>query len=146
MLNIAISRSPDFLIGKDDDTYLRRWWVIPRNPIFNIYLHNFLRSDIDVALHDHPFQNMSILLNGRYTEHTIAAGGVNRRVVYSTGNMKIRGASYAHRIELTDGPCWSLFITGPRIRQWGFHCPAGWRHWRQFVDEKNSGNTGLGCD
>jgi len=40
-----------------------------------------------------------------------------------------------HRVELIDGrPSVSLFITGPRVRQWGFHCPNGWVHWKKFVD------------
>jgi hypothetical protein len=146
MDRIAQSRAPDVLIGKPDDTYMQRWWVIPRNRFFNIYLHHFLRSDDDRALHDHPWLNVSILLHGRYTEHTIAAGGVNQRAVYSAGAVKFRGARYAHRIELTDGPCWSLFITGRNVRTWGFHCPAGWRPWQQFVDGNNSGHIGRGCD
>jgi hypothetical protein len=143
---LPISRAPDFLIGKPDDVYMQRWWVIPRNRFFNIYLHHFLRSDDDRALHDHPWWNVSILLQGRYTEHTIAPGGVNHRAEYAAGDVKFRRATYAHRIELTAGPCWSLFITGPTIREWGFHCPAGWRPWREFVDTNNSGNIGKGCD
>jgi hypothetical protein len=146
MRRVADSRAPDMLIGKEDDTYLERWYVIPRNRVFNIYLHHFLRSDDDRALHDHPWINASILLQGQYTEHTIAAGGVNHRAEYVTGAIKLRRASYAHRVELTNGPCWSLFITGPTMRSWGFHCPAGWRHWRDFVDTKNSGQIGRGCD
>jgi hypothetical protein len=60
---------------------MRRWWVIPRNKFFNIYLHHFLHSDDDRALHDHPWWNVSILLrSGSYVEHTIAAGGVGRAV------------------------------------------------------------------
>lgn len=143
---VANSRPPDFLIGKHSDTYLRRWWVIPRNRFFNIYLHHFLRSDDDRALHDHPWWNASILLDGRYVEHTIAAGGVNRRIEYSAGAVKLRGAKYAHRVELTDGPCWSLFLTGPIMRRWGFHCPHGWRHWKDFVAGDNPGDVGRGCD
>jgi hypothetical protein len=137
---------PDFIIGSPDRPYLRRWFVIPRNNIFNIYLHQFLRSDDDRALHDHPWWNASILLNGRYVEHTIAAGGINRRVEYRAGDIKLRGARYAHRIELVDGQCWSLFITGPRLREWGFHCPFGWRHWKEFTAPHNSGEIGKGCE
>lgn len=146
MRHIADSRAPDALIGTEGDTYLERWWVIPRNRLFNVYLHHFLRSDDPRALHDHPWINASILLQGRYTEHTIAAGGVNHRAEYVIGAVKFRGARYAHRIELTNGACWSLFITGPSMRSWGFHCPAGWRPWREFVDPKNSGHIGRGCE
>lgn len=123
-----------------------RWWVIPRNRFFNIYLHRFLRSDDDRALHDHPWVNVSYLLDGAYTEVTIAKGGVHHRVRYLAGDLKFRRPSYAHRVELTDGPCWSLFITGPVVREWGFHCPAGWRSWKVFTSERDAGSTGRGCN
>lgn len=145
LFRMASRRSPDFIIGSPSNAYMLRWWVIPRNRLFNIYLHRFQRSDDDRALHDHPWWNVSILLDGTYTEHTIAAGGVHHQKRYVAGQVKFRRASYAHRIELTDGPCWSLFITGPVIREWGFHCPRGWRPWRQFVDERDSGQVGAGC-
>ena len=80
LIRMAASRAPDVLIGKPGDTYMRRWWVIPRNRFFNVYLHLFLRSDDDRALHDHPWVNLSFLLHGDYTEHTIAPGGVRRIV------------------------------------------------------------------
>lgn len=143
---VALRRDPDFLIGGAADPYMRRWWIIPRNKFFNIYLHHFLHSDDDRALHDHPWWNLSILLKGGYVEHTIAAGGVERAASYAEGAMKFRFATAAHRVELDNGPCWSLFITGPVIRDWGFHCPRGWRHWKKFVSERDSGQVGLGCD
>lgn len=145
-LQRTAARAPDFIIGKPDDHYLRRWFVIPRNRFFNIYLHQFLRSDDDRALHDHPWWNFSFLLSGRYVEHTIPAGGINRRIEYRAGDLKFRRATAAHRVELIDGACWSLFITGPRIRDWGFHCPHGWKPWQEFTKKGASGEIGPGCD
>ncbi len=135
-------RPPDFVIGDSDNPYLRRWWVIPRNRWFNIYLHHFLRSDDDRALHDHPWLNCSILLTGEYREHT-PRGVFDRRRF----RLVFRRAASAHRIELTRGPVWTLFLTGPRVREWGFLCPRGWRHWREFVALTDGGNTiGKGCE
>ena len=48
-------RAPDFVIGGSDNPYLLRWFLIPRNPVFNVYLHKFMRSDDDRALHTHPW-------------------------------------------------------------------------------------------
>ena len=62
-------RPPDFIVGSETDPYLRRWHLLPRNRLFNVYLHNFCRSDDDRALHDHPWVNMSVLLSGSYMEH-----------------------------------------------------------------------------
>lgn len=153
---IAHDHPPDFVIGGDNNPYLRRWYLIPRNPVFNIYLHQFLRSDDDRALHDHPWWNVSILLEGRYVEHTIRAGGINVKTERKAGQMKFRLARHAHRLELPtelDGhserevPCWTIFITGPPLRNWGFHCPKGFVPWQRFTNPEDGGRTvGPGCD
>ena len=141
-------RDPDFIIGGRERPYLLRWFVIPRNRLFNVYLHHFLRSDDDRALHDHPWANCSILLRGSYMEHTIAAGGVHHRSLLPTGAVRARWSGrFAHRVELVNGPCWTLFLTGPRYREWGFHCEQrGWMHWKLFTAIDDSGATGKGCD
>jgi hypothetical protein len=153
-------RPPDFVVGGHDNPYLRRWWVIPRNPLFNIYLHQFLRDDDDRALHDHPWAWCSILLKGCYIEHTIAAGGIHHQQVRGALSIKISGPRRAHRIELLKGafnlgdgyrspdfsvPCWTLFITGPRMRKWGFHCSRGWVPWERFTASNDRGSIGAGC-
>ncbi|MDW9242666.1 hypothetical protein [Burkholderia cepacia] len=141
-------RPPDFIIGSGATPYLKRWWVIPRNPVFNIYLHEFIRSDDDRALHDHPWSNLSIILRGSYVEHTIDAGGIHQRRRFVAGAWKLRPfGSAAHRLELDNGTCWTLFVTGPRYRQWGFHCPQrGWVHWKEFTAADRRGEVGKGCD
>lgn len=129
---------PDFVIGDD---YLRRWWVIPRNPYANVYLHEILHSDDDRALHDHPWDNRTFVLEGGYIEHT--PQGIFERKV---GDIIERKATDAHRLEVpTGGRAVSIFMTGPIIREWGFHCPQGWRHWKEFVDERDTGKIGRGC-
>lgn len=141
----AQRRGPDVVIGEPDNVYLRRWWVIPRNRVFNLYLHEFSRSDDDRALHDHPWLfNLSVLLSGTYVEHTIDAGGIHRERTLRMGQSRFRFGGAPHRIELRDGPVWTLFITGPVVRHWGFHCPHGWVHWTDFT--ANGGATvGKGC-
>ena len=154
ILRWAQARKPDFVIGGQESPYLKRHFLIPRNPVFNIYVHQFLRSDDDRALHDHPWLfNCSILLEGDYIEHT-------PRDVFlrEAGEWKFRWGGAAHRVELieipevpeiglkhTVLPCWTILITGPRIREWGFHCPKGWVHWRDFTDSRDSGAVGKGC-
>ena len=133
-------RPPDFIIGKPGSPYMRRWYVIPRNRWFNIYLHNIVRSDDNRALHDHPWWNLSILLKGSYREVT-----PDGTFVRGAGSMVFRRATAAHRLEV-DGPTWSLFITGRKVREWGFYCPQGWKIWTSFVDMTNTGSVGPGCD
>jgi hypothetical protein len=137
-----IGRKP-FCIGPEGDVYMRRWWIIPRTGLMNIYLHQFLRSDDDRALHDHPWLNISILLRGSYVEHT-----TEKATLRHAPAIVFRRATAAHRIELIDNkPVWTLFLTGPKIREWGFLCPQGWRHWKIFVDTREGGNAvGRGCE
>lgn len=146
----ATRREPDMIIGGAQDPYLLRWWMIPRNPMFNAYLHLFLRSDDDRALHDHPWANCSILLRGSYVEHQIRAGGIHTRQRRVAGDWTVRPSGrIAHRIELDAGPCWTLFLTGPLYRRWGFHCPdKGWVYWRDFTAARDGkpGEIGAGCE
>lgn len=137
----ASEKTPDFIIGGRANPYLIRWWLIPRNRFLNIYVHFIRRSDDDRALHDHPFYNVSILLFGSYLEHTKKGVFVRKE-----GNIVFRRGVTLHRLEINDGPCWSLFITGPRYRTWGFACPKGWIPWQRFVDARDKGSVGRGCD
>ena len=143
----ARARNADLVIGGKENPYLIRWHLIPINPIFNIYVHLFLRSDDDRALHDHPWGNCSIIMRGEYTEHRILQGGINTRTDNKSGDWRIRwSGKYAHRVELKNGPCWTLFLTGPKYRTWGFHCPErGWVHWRLFTASDDPGAIGKGC-
>lgn len=133
-----MQRSPDFVVGDD---YLRRWWIMPRNEGCNVYLHEILHSDEDRALHDHPWDNTSYLIEGSYTEIT-PEGSFLREA----GSITSRRATDSHRLVIPDGGrAVSIFMTGPKVREWGFHCEQGWRHWKEFVDARDSGKVGRGC-
>lgn len=140
LAHIKPDRAPDFVIGPPDRPYMQRWWIIPRNDEFNIYFHRILRNDDDRALHDHPWASFSILLRGTLRE--ITQDGPR---FIDKGGCTYRGPDFAHRLELVGNlPAETLFITGPRIREWGFHCPKGWVQWTDFVGE-NPGEVGRGC-
>ena len=129
------------------DNYLERWHIIPRNRFFNIYLHKFSGSDDDRALHDHPWWSVSFLLKGRLHEiYKAEIVGFSFRVRKPIKRFRpvFRPASHAHRLELQSKAAWTLFITGPRVREWGFHCPKGWKHWSLMADSQ--GNNIGGCD
>lgn len=140
---MRIRRPPDRIIGSIDDPYLLRWHLIPRNQWFNIYLHKFMRPDDDRALHSHPWRwNCSVILTRGYVEHM--PSGKRRRAV---GSLVFRRGEAWHRVELDRGPCWTLFLTGDIVREWGFACPKGFVHWREFTRPNTNGNeVGKGCD
>jgi hypothetical protein len=160
--NVARKRLPDFIIGGHADPYLLRYYLLGAKPraagdnypksrsllgLAYPYLHCFRRSDDDRALHDHPAPSLSLILCGSYVEHTIDAGGVHRRQRLRAGAIRLRSAAAAHRVEVDEGDCWTLFIFGPRIREWGFHCAErGWVQWKAFTKPGDGGQIGKGCD
>lgn len=147
-LQLIYKRPPDFIIGELDSPYMLRWWMIPRNKLFNIYVHMFLRDDDDSALHDHPWASLSLLCRGTLLEHfqDSEKDRLSTRHI-SPGKWTYRSAEFAHRLSvpLQNYTPVTIFITGPRIREWGFHCAQGWKHWKDFVGIGNKGTIGAGC-
>lgn len=130
------------------EPYLRRWHLIPRNRWLNIYLHHFVKSDDDRALHDHPWTSISFLLKGQLSEVykcecevcTFEPGSEYRTIPWL--RPIYRPASWAHRLIVPEGgSAWTLFITGPVRRQWGFWCPQGWVPWRKYHDDGGCGEV-----
>ena len=124
----------------------------PKNRFLNVYIHNFLRSDEERALHNHPWLwNISLIIRGSYIEHM--PGGESKlrksfRPVFRLGHTP-------HRVQLlpaSDGKSgvravWTLFIIGPKVRDWGFFCPKGWVHNEEFNTPTEHGTkVGRGCD
>lgn len=137
---IRPDRAPDFIIGDPANPYMLRWWLLPRNNLFNIYFHRILRDDDDRALHDHPWPSFSIMISGGMLE--VTEGG--SRLIWA-GDCVYRTPEFAHRLQLVDGkPAETLFVTGPKVRDWGFHCPRGWVGWQDFVGA-DPGQVGRGC-
>lgn len=137
-----------------NEGYLDRWHLIPNNRWINIYLHKFMRSDDDRALHDHPWWSVSFLLKGSVTELYYKTDELSlpapwRKVMLKDNIRRFipvyRRADHTHRIVLEEGTvAWTLFITGSKSRDWGFHCPKGWKHHKEFTKKDKDGNS-AGC-
>jgi len=116
----------------------RRYWP-------NAYIHAFYRSDDDRALHDHPWPWMTVMLSGRYIEHvplrrSRPAGETFGRL-RQPGDVVVRArASRPHRLELVDVPVITLFVTAPKLREWGFWCEHGWVHHQDYLLHGCSGS------
>lgn len=110
---------PMTVLTPEGDPYLKRYFLV-RSRWFQIYVHHIFRSDPDADMHDHPWWFVSVILWRGYREHTPA--GVFRRwplqVLYHP-------LGSPHRLELAK-PAWTLVITGPVRRVWGFVTPRGW--------------------
>lgn len=129
------------------EVYLRRWFISPRNPKDSkqwsrLYLHKFCKSDNLRDLHDHPWPYRTFILTGGYWEHSFnpeyrksehiepfikSAFNKTRKKWYGPFSSFKRGAKWTHAVELKDErPAWTLFMTGPKERSWGFHTDKGW--------------------
>lgn len=123
-------KEPDEIIKNKNGDYLHRWFIIKDREIGNVYLHRFLGDDDDRALHDHPWESVSFVIEGKYYEH-LKDGGHLRQA----GDFIQRDMTTPHRVELIGEECWTLFITGPRKRDWGFDCPDGWKNYLEFQED-----------
>jgi len=144
----SLKRPPDVVINGNEngEEYLRRWHLIPRNRFMNIYLHHFVGDDPGRDFHDHPWGSLSVCLKGRMIEsYDRRRSGVFGQNVYHRtrtirpGSIHYRKATFLHRIDQVLKGTWTLFITGPKIREWGFlHAiPYNnidkWTHWKEYL-------------
>lgn len=113
-----------------------------------IMLHHILISDPSDCPHDHPWNFVSIMLKGAYTEHRFVEkfprykfdwldkhnGRWHTKTYYESFCVLRRPASTAHRLELPEGKtCWTLVITSNKKRAWGFWSIGRWIPWKKFV-------------
>lgn len=143
-------RLPDVDIEPDGKPYLYRWHVIGRNPHANVYLHVQVASDPERPLHDHPWDNQSVILSGGYDEvlQTKPPWGNTRVRPCYQGQTYTRKAEEAHRLILPEQHPYTmtLFSTGPVRRKWGFwiidyHGMPQWADHEECVTVEGSRST-----
>lgn len=114
-------------------------------------LHCMFQPDDDGALHDHPFDFETEILAGGYAEalpsdewqasDRVLGPPVAACVIRRYPGQRISHvAAQLHAVYmLPAGRSWSKVITGPEVREWGFH-PFGsaWVPWRTFIDAKRA--------
>jgi hypothetical protein len=96
----------------------------------NLFLHNFQDSDRDHELHSHPWKwGLAVVLSGGYREErvhdplTVQSKGVKplvRTHTYLPLSINFLEAEDFHRIDLSEGDAWTLFLAGPERDDWGF--------------------------
>lgn len=125
----------------EEDLYLNRWRLF-ESKHFGVKLHQFVRSDSDAELHNHPWDwAASLILAGGYSEE--------RRVVSSSDNgrwhdtvqqrfflpfsLNFLRANTFHRVDLLEEDCWTIFVTGPKVQSWGFWSRTSREFWDHHV-------------
>lgn len=93
--------------------YVRRWYV--ETSIGSIRIHHWLKSDDDRYFHDHPWWFITFILKGGYTD--VSPDGEE---YMRAGQIKFRPALHRHTVRPNVTGCWTLIISGPKTRNWGF--------------------------
>lgn len=151
--------------GSDTDPYLIRYFLL-RTKYLSIYIHRFMRSDADDP-HDHPFDFVSYVVDGSYTElsYKKAVTNISSNIlsfhessnVRDSGSLAFRKAETVHQV-LIDGKYnvdnkkeapLTVIFRGPMRREWGFWKkspnPAfrGWykfQEWYKYLGVEKEGN------
>jgi hypothetical protein len=100
-------------LGLPECPYVIRWSIRFRS--WGVRLHHWLGPDDDRAFHDHPWWFLTLVLRGGYTDRS-PAGDDHLR----TGSIRFRPALHQHTVVPDNDRTWTLIITGPWVRFWGF--------------------------
>jgi hypothetical protein len=112
------SRSPYQFIWAEElkcqtGVYVRRWYL--QTPWFSVRVHHWIHSDDKRFFHDHAWWFLTLVLRGGYTDIT-----PNGRERMRVGSVRFRPANHQHWVEVDRGGCWTVLLTGPKARRWGF--------------------------
>ena len=128
----------------NNEPYLERYYLFlkdrERFP-FNVFLHKFLKGDPD-DVHDHPWPYATLILKGGYYEWTPVFDGANKKISEicqwrGPGHFRICSPNSYHRIELDPSvTAWTLFMPGPKKRDWGFLVNNKWVQHEQYLKER----------
>lgn len=130
--DFGMIREPDLIIAPENTPYIYRWYILRDNKLASIYLHVQVADDPERPLHDHPWDNSSVIISGGYQEICGRAAGNRVKQTWierlGPGTVKVRLAIDPHRLLLGKGVEYSisLFTTGPKTRVWGFWTDKGW--------------------
>jgi len=142
--------------------YMGRWWVfnpyhdeegndiernwLMRNVLPSLRIHHIRRPDADRHLHNHPWNAQRIVLRGWYTEVCDSFFPQNagdpleavtltcQRTLKAGDTAPLRCGEFHRVAEVSEGGCWTLFITGRKRGSWGFKLDDGtFVHWREYL-------------
>lgn len=131
-----------------DNEFILRLHIL-KTPWFAICLHWIRKPDPEPWLHDHPVSFLSIVLRGWYEEmrHPLQRWDTYEEWRAAKTRLRMRKwwnwiwASPDDQHTITDCAPHTLTLCfmGPKVREWGYHTPEGWVHWKQYSHQKYRG-------
>lgn len=96
--------------------FLLRYTILKINKL-HVRLHRIISADGTPYLHNHPFNYISIILKGGYTEQLLVNDQV-KEIHHTKGSFIFRHHQTYHRIKSVDEGCKTLFITWKTNKKW----------------------------
>jgi hypothetical protein len=100
-------------LGIESCPYLIRWRIETR--LGSVRLHHWISHDDARAFHDHPWDFITFVLKGGYTDSSPEG---NQHLKAPT--VQHRYATHKHTVFPDADGAWTLVLTGPKARAWGF--------------------------
>lgn len=139
-----IGRKRIVLDRASNESYLERYYLFLKDRQqfpFNVFLHKFLKGDPD-DVHDHPWPYATVILKGGYYEWVPEFDLQGKKISETRhwrgpGHVRLSKSTSYHRIELkSDITAWTLFMPGPKKRDWGFLVNNQWIQHEQYLKQR----------
>lgn len=111
-------------IGLKECPYAVRW--VFETPAFSIRVHKWISHDDPRYKHDHAWDFITFVLKGGYVDVGDKEDHLKRF------SLRYRRSSHIHTVYPDDGGCWTILLTGPIVRQYGFWIGERFRRASKF--------------
>ena len=122
-------------VGPKDALLVKRWVI--RTLLGTLRLHHLLRADQNREPHDHPWGFFTWVIKGRYEEAVMCVHEYGTHFMWvrrERWSLAYRGAEHTHKIiEVSEGGCWTICLTGWVRRPWGFWTDTNPPTFRPYV-------------
>lgn len=107
-------------------------YTLLKTPWFNVYLHRLYCPYNLAFCHDHPWWFLAFILTGGYWEELNGRLAVFR----PPGSLLRRPATWKHNVWTGRRANWSIILTAPESRDWGFEDCRDPRTYKKFEKTK----------
>jgi hypothetical protein len=130
-------------LGEPECPYARRW-VLNLGRFGSLRVHHWVASDDQRFPHDHAWWFLTVVLRGGYTDISDMTSDWVPPSTTSTFRIhdhvrapavRFRSAQHRHKVKVDHDGAWTVLLTGPPVRDWGFWVDGQFKRMRQYFRE-----------